>query len=84
MVTKLINQNLKILHTAFLYCTGLRSSNITCNSVLRQILDTARNAYCILSDQYRDNLTFFMVGELVQSKKRLKTQIKTRKQYVGF
>ena len=42
-------------NTAFLYCTGLRSSNTTRNSVLSQIFDTARNAYCILSDQYIDN-----------------------------
>ena len=59
----MINQNLKILYTAFLYCTGIRSSNITCNSVLSQILDNARNAYCILSDQYTDSSTcfFYMV-----------------------
>ena len=48
----MINQNLKILHTAFLYCTGLGSSNITRNSV-----DTAGYASCILSDQYTDNST---------------------------
>ena len=33
----------KILHIASLYCTGLRSSNITCNSVLKWIFDTAIN-----------------------------------------
>ena len=41
------------------YCTGVRSSNITCNSVLSWIFDTARNAYCIQSDQYSDNSTCF-------------------------
>ena len=54
----MINQNLKILHTVFLYCT---SSNITCNLVLSPIFDTARNAYCILSDQFTENEFFFMV-----------------------
>ena len=57
----MINQNFKILHSAFVYCTGLRSSNITRNSLLRQIFDTARNAYCILSDQYTDNSAFYMI-----------------------
>ena len=57
----MINQKLKILYTAFLYCTGLSSSNITCNSVLNQIFDTAKNAYCILSDQCTDDLSYFVV-----------------------
>ena len=43
--------------TYFLYYTGLRSSNNTCNSVLSQIFDTARN----LSDQYTDNSSFFFI-----------------------
>ena len=59
VTTFMINQNLKILHTAFPYCT--RSSNITRNSVLRRSFDTARNVYCILSDQNTANSTFFMV-----------------------
>ena len=66
------------VHTAFLYCTGLNSSNITRNSVLNQIFDTAKNAYCILSDQY----TLFVVVQ-VQTKKRLEAQIK-KKQNVGM
>ena len=44
------------------YCFSvLHTSNITHNSVLSQIFDIARNAYCILSDQYTDNSTCFVV-----------------------
>ena len=81
----MINQNLKILHSAFPYFTGLRSSNITRISVLSQIFDTARNAYCILSDQYTDNSTsflfLFMVG--TEQEETESSDLK-KKQYVGF
>ena len=56
----MINRNLKILHTAFLYCTGLTSSNITRNSVLSPIFDTARNAYCILRSDQITRLIFIL------------------------
>ena len=57
----MINPKIYILHTAFLYCIGLRSCNIIRNSVLNQIFDTVKNAYCTLSDQYTDNAFFVVV-----------------------
>ena len=44
---------LKILHTAFLYSTGLGSSSISCNSVLSHFFDTARmlTAFQVISIQ---------------------------------
>ena len=57
----MINQKIKILHTVFLYCTGLRSSNITRNSALNEIHLTLKKkiSYYILSDRYTDNSSFF-------------------------
>ena len=46
MVTK-FNDKPKSQSTAFLYCTGLIS-----HVIVSQIFDTARNSYCIISDQY--------------------------------
>ena len=63
----------KILHTAFLFCTGLRSSNIAHDSVLNRIFDTAKIAYCFLNDQYTDNSSFVLRAD--QTKKRQKAQI---------
>ena len=45
-----INQNLKIL----LLCTAQDYNLAISHLILSQIFDTARNAYCILSDQYTD------------------------------
>ena len=74
-------KKIKILHTAFLYCTGLRSSNITCKSVLNQIFDTA---YCILNDQYTNNSIFCGSDDQVQTKKKLEVQIKKKTVCIGF
>ena len=73
----MINQKIKILHIAFLYCTGLRSSNITHNSVLSQIFDTARNVYCIPSDEH--TALFFMVVGARTDQASLKAQITKKK-----
>ena len=64
MVTKF--SKIKILHTAFLYGTGLRSSNITHYSVLNRIFDTSKMLYCILSDQYTNNSSLFLRADTDQ------------------
>ena len=52
MVTKYNDQPKNLNSTYFLpYCTGLRSSNITHNLTLQEML------YCIPSDQYTANLS---------------------------
>ena len=50
----------EIVTTAFVYCTGLYYQAIS-HVILSQIFDTARNAYCILSDQYTDNSSCFLL-----------------------
>ena len=67
--------NHEILRSSFQYCIRLRSSNITCNSVLNWIFDTAKMLYCIkvISNQ----ITQFFCGSesrYVQTKKRLEAQ----------
>ena len=54
----MINQNLKIQ----LLCNAQDYNQAISHVILSQIFDTARNAYCIVSDQYTDNKLFsFMV-----------------------
>ena len=63
----MINQNLKIL----LLCTAHDYNQAISHVILSQIFDTARNAYCILSDQCTDNSSCFHVvvrAGLVQEK----------------
>ena len=58
------------------YCFSVHHRiNVTCNSDLNRIFDTAKYTYCFLSDQYTDNSSFF------ESRHRLKAQIKKKKQY---
>ena len=57
MVTK-SSEKPKSQNTAFVYCTALYNLAIS-YVILSQIFDTARNAYCILSDQYTDNFELF-------------------------
>ena len=59
MVTK-FSEKPKPQNTAFVYCTGLYNLAIS-HVILSQIFDTARNAYCILSDQYTDNSSCFLL-----------------------
>ena len=59
MVTK-FSEKPKSQNTAFVYCTGLYNLAIS-HVMLSQIFDTARNAYCILSDQYTDNSSCFLL-----------------------
>ena len=59
MVSKFLRK-IKILHTALVYCIGLRSTNITHNSVLNRIFGTVRTTYCVLSINTQKN-GFFMV-----------------------
>ena len=53
--------------------------------ILSQIFDTAKNAYCILSDQYTDNqvVVVFMVVRAGIDQDR-KVRLKKKKQYIGF
>ena len=60
MVTK-FSEKPKSQNTAFVYCTTLYNLAIS-HVILSQIFDTARNAYCILSDQYTDNSSCFLYG----------------------
>ena len=53
----MINQNLKIL----LLCNAQDYNQEISHVILSQIFDTARNAYCILSDQYTDNASCFLL-----------------------
>ena len=53
----LSQQNLKIL----LLCTAQDYNIEISHLILSQIFDTARNAYCILSDQYTDNSSCFFL-----------------------
>ena len=46
----------KSQNTAFVYCIALYNLAIS-HVILSQIFDTARNAYCILSDQYSTQIT---------------------------
>ena len=52
-----INENLKIL----LLCTAQDYNLALSHVILSQIFDTARNAFCILSDQYTDNSNCFLI-----------------------
>ena len=52
-----INQNLKML----LFCTAQVYNQAISHVILSQIFDTVRNAYCILNDQYTDNLSCFLL-----------------------
>ena len=54
----MINQNLKIL----LLCNAQDYNQAISHVIFSQIFDTARNAYCILSDQYTDNSSCFFYG----------------------
>ena len=53
----MINQILKIL----LLCTTQDYNQAISHIILSQIFDTVRNAYCILSDQYTDNSSCFLL-----------------------
>ena len=59
MVTK-FSEKPKSQNTAFVYCIALYNLAIS-HVILSQIFDTARNAYCILSDQYSDNSSCFLL-----------------------
>ena len=59
MVTK-FSEKPKSQNTAFVYCTALYNLAIS-HVILSQIFDTARNAYCILSDQYTDYSSCFLL-----------------------
>ena len=60
MVTK-FSEKPKSQNTAL--CTAQHYNNNLAIShvIISQILDTARNAYCILNDQYTDNLSCFLL-----------------------
>ena len=62
MVTK-FSEKPKSQNTAFVYCTALYNLHV----ILSQIFDTARNAYCILSDQYTDNSSCFLSFMVVRA-----------------
>ena len=53
----MINQNLKIL----LFCTAQDYKQAILYVILSQIFDNARKAYSILSDQYTDNSSCFLL-----------------------
>ena len=53
----MINQNLKIL----LLCNAQDYNRAISHVILSQIFDTARNAYCVLCDQYTDNSSCFLL-----------------------
>ena len=53
----MINQTLKIL----LLCNAQDYNQAIAQVILSQIFDTARNAYCIVSDQYTDNSSCFLL-----------------------
>ena len=53
----MINQNLKIL----LLCTAQDCNQAISHVILSQIFDNARNAFSILSDQYTDNSSCFLL-----------------------
>ena len=53
----MINQNLKMLH----FCTAQDYNQAISHVILSQIFDTARNAYYVLSDQYTDNSSCFLL-----------------------
>ena len=44
-----------------LLCTAQDYNQAISHVILSQIFDTARNAYCILSDQYTDNSSCFLL-----------------------
>ena len=58
MVTKIfmINQNQIIL-----FCTAQNCNQAISHVILSQIFDNARNAFSILSDQYTDNSSCFLL-----------------------
>ena len=53
----MINQNLNIL----LFCTAQDYNQAISHVILSQIFDNARNAFSILSDQYTDNSSCFLL-----------------------
>ena len=59
MVTK-FSEKPKSQNTAFVYCTGLYNLAIS-HIILSQIFDTAKNTSCILSYQYTDNSSCFLL-----------------------
>ena len=56
-IKEIINQNLKML----LFYTAQDYNQAISHVILSQIFDNARNAFSILSDQYTDNSSSFMV-----------------------
>ena len=79
----MINQNLKIM----LLCNAQDYNQAISHIILSHIIDTARNAYCILSDQYTDNSSCFLLlvrAGLEQEKTESSDlQKEKKKQYVG-
>ena len=69
-------------------CTAQDYNQAISHVILSQIFDTARNAYCILSDQYTDNslFSFMVVRAYLDQKERENSDLKKekKKQYVGF
>ena len=59
MVTKFSEKTIS-QNTAFVYCTALHNPAIS-HVILSQIIDTARNPYCILSDQNTYNSSCFLL-----------------------
>ena len=59
MATK-FSRSIKIMYSILLfYAIHIKQYHMyICKSVLNHIFDTAKNAYCILSDQYTDNSIF--------------------------
>ena len=69
-------------------CTAQDYNLAISHVILSQIFDTARNAYCILSDQYTDNSSCFLllVRAGIDQEETESSDLKKRrkKQYVGF
>ena len=76
----MINQNLKIL----LFCTAQDYNQAISHVILSQIFDNAINAFSILSDQYTDNSSCFLLWSGIDQEETERSDFKKKKQNVGF
>ena len=67
-----------------IFSTALDYNQAISHEILSQIFDTARIAYCILSDQYTDNSSCLFFYGSDRPRRDRKLRFFNKKQYVGF
>ena len=68
-----------------LFCSVQDYNQAISHVILSQIFDTVRNAYCILSDQYTDySSCFLLVRAGIDQEKTESSDEQKKEQYVGF